>query len=69
MRNIGIVLMVIGLIMVLFTGFQYFTKEKVVDVGPVEVYKDKAHNVNWSPIIGGILIVGGIALFAADKKK
>jgi len=67
-RTIGIVLVVIGLVMMIYTGFTYVTKEKVVDVGPIEINKEEKHPVSWSPIIGGILLVGGIVLMATNKK-
>ena len=68
MRNLGIVLVVLGAIMMVYTGFNFVTKEKVVDIGPLEINKEKNNPVSWSPIIGGILLVGGIALIATNKK-
>lgn len=68
MKNLGIVLVVIGIIMMLITGFNFVTKKKVVDLGPVEINKEENHPVQWSPIIGGILLVGGIVIIAVGKK-
>ncbi len=68
-KNLGIVLVVIGVIMMIYTGFNYVTKEKVVDLGPLQISKNENHPVQWSPIIGGILLVGGILIIATDKKK
>jgi len=45
----------------------YLTTEKVVDLGPLKIDKEKNHPVQWSPIIGGILLVGGIILIATNK--
>lgn len=68
MKRFGIVLIIIGLILTLITGFKFFTKEKVVDLGKVEINKNEAHKVNWSPYVGiGIMIVGGIVLIASRK--
>ena len=36
-KILGIVLVVIGLIMMVYTGFNYVTTEKVVDLGPIEI--------------------------------
>lgn len=68
MKNLGIVLIVLGLIMMLITGFNFVTKKKVVDLGPVEINKEESHPVQWSPIVGGILLVGGIVVMAVGKK-
>jgi hypothetical protein len=69
MKNVGIVLVVIGLIMMIITGFNYVTREKVVDVGPVEVNAKENHPVQWSPIVGGILLIAGIIVMVSNKKS
>jgi len=69
MRNLGIILVIIGIIMMLITGFNFVTREKVVDVGPLEVNKETKHPVQWSPIIGGVLLIGGIILIATSKRR
>ena len=68
MRNLGIVLVVIGAIMIAVTGFNFVTKEKVVDLGPLEVNKEKNNPVSWSPILGAVILIGGIALIVTNKK-
>ncbi|MBN2637156.1 MAG: hypothetical protein JXR61_12870 [Prolixibacteraceae bacterium] len=68
-KTVGIVLIVIGIVMVAYTGFNYVTKEKVADLGPIEINKEKNNTVQWSPVVGIILIVGGITVMIIDKKK
>lgn len=68
MKTLGIVLMVVGLTMVIFTGFNFTTKENVVDLGPIQVDKEVNHPIKWSPIVGGILFVGGLACVIIKKK-
>lgn len=69
MKNIGIILIVVGVIMMIYTGFNYVTTKKVVDLGVIEINQKTNHPVQWSPIIGGLLIVGGVVIMALDKKK
>lgn len=69
MKILGIILIVVGALMMAITGFNYVTEEKVIDLGPLEVNKEKNHPVQWSPIIGGILFVGGFVALATAKKK
>jgi hypothetical protein len=66
-RPLGIVLVAIGVIMMLYTGFNYITTERVANIGPVKIDKEKSHPVTWSPIVGGVLLVAGIV--ALSKKK
>ena len=68
-KTIGIILIVLGIIMIAYTGFSYITTERVVDLGPIQVNREVSHPVQWSPIIGAILLVGGIILVALDKKS
>jgi uncharacterized membrane protein YidH (DUF202 family) len=68
MKSLGIVLIALGLIMMIYTGFNFVTKEKVVDLGPLEINKSTNHPVQWSPIVGIVLLVGGIAIFVTSKK-
>lgn len=69
MKTTGIIIAVVGLIMIIYTGFNYVTKEKVVDLGPIEINKEVNHPVQWSPIIGAVLLIGGIVIVLTDKKK
>lgn len=69
MKVAGIVLAIIGIIMMVFTGFNFKTKEKVVDLGPVEINKEKDHSVGWPMYVGGIVLVAGIGLAIAGRKS
>ena len=62
------IVIVAGIIMVAYTGFNYVTTEKVVDIGPVQISKEKNNPVRWSPIVGGVLIAAGIVLLISSKK-
>jgi drug/metabolite transporter (DMT)-like permease len=68
MKKLGIVLASIGLIMMIYTGFNFVTKERVVNLGPIEINKTTNHPVQWSPIVGVVLLAGGIVIFATGKK-
>ncbi|MDP3461499.1 MAG: hypothetical protein Q8S18_01790 [Bacteroidales bacterium] len=69
MKTTGIILIIIGLALTLFTTFKFFTKEKVVDIGNLEITRDKPNTFTWSPVIGLIVVgIGGIVLWQASKK-
>ena len=68
MRTLGIILIVVGAAMTIFTGFTLITKKEVADLGPLEINKEEKTPVNWSPIAGGILLVAGIVILVSSKK-
>jgi LPXTG-motif cell wall-anchored protein len=69
MRKIGIIIIIIGLGLILFSAFTFFSKEKVVDIGKLEITSDKPHHLNWSPLIGiAIMGIGGVFLWRSYKK-
>ena len=55
--------------MTLFTGFNLVTKEKVADIGPIEINKEEKQPIAWSPIVGGIILVAGIVLLVSNNKR
>ncbi|MBE9584348.1 hypothetical protein IM792_07810 [Mucilaginibacter sp. JRF] len=67
-RVTGIILIVIGAAMLIWTGFTYTKKEKLIDAGPIQVSADKEKTVSWPPYLGGVLLVGGIVIVATSKK-
>jgi len=70
MKNLGIVILVIGVLLTVFTTFNIVTKEKIVDVGPLEITQDKNNHLGWSPIIGiGVIIAGAVVIFASSRKR
>jgi hypothetical protein len=66
---IGIILIVIGIIAFAYQGITYTTREKVVDIGPIQMSADKTKTIPLPPILGGIALVGGIVLLVAGSRK
>ena len=66
---IGIVLIVIGIFAFAYQGITYTTREKIVDIGPIHMSAEKTRTIPLSPIVGGISLLGGIALLVVGKKK
>ena len=69
MKITGIILLIVGLLMTVFTGFNLITKKKVVDIGALEINKEKKEPVSWSPVVGVIILASGIGLIAYDRSK
>ncbi len=68
-RSIGIILIVLGIVLLIWTGFTYTKKEKVIDAGPIQVSADKEKSVNWPPYAGGIVLIAGVIVFLGSRKK
>ena len=67
--NFGIALVILGIMMFVYTGIDFITNKRVVDIGPIKIDKEESHPVQWSPIVGVVLIVGGIGLAVRSRKE
>jgi uncharacterized membrane protein YidH (DUF202 family) len=68
MKKVGIVIIIVGLLFTIITGFKYFTREKVLDIGSLKITASEPHRINWSPALGvGIMVVGGAVLLFGKK--
>jgi len=68
-KSIGIVMVIIGALMMIYTGVNFVTEKKVADLGPVEISKEKNHPVNWSPLIGLVLLVSGVVVISTSRGR
>lgn len=64
----GIVLIVLGIVSLAYQGFTYHTQKRVLDVGPIHATKTENHTVPLPPVLGGVLLVGGIVLLVVGTK-
>jgi hypothetical protein len=62
MKAMGIICIVVGVLLAAFTSMNFFTKDKVVDAGNLELSKNKTQSIYWSPWIG-VAVAGGGVLF------
>ena len=68
MRMLGIVLVVLGILGVVWGGVSWTRKERVVDLGPVEINRETRESVPLPPIAGAVLLVAGVALILGAKR-
>jgi hypothetical protein len=69
MKLVGIVLIVVGIAALAMGGFSYTTREKVLDLGPIQATTEKQHSIPLSPLVGIAALVGGIAVLAAGSRR
>ena len=69
MKIAGVLIMIAGLGLTVFTAFSYYTREKVLEVGSIELTRNQPHYMNWSPFIGiAIIVIGALIVLLARKK-
>lgn len=69
MRNLGIVLIVIGILMLIIPGISFTKKEKVVDIGPLEINKKEKKTIAWPYYAGGVIATIGVILLVTNKEN
>lgn len=66
---VAIVLIALGVVSFAYQGISYTTREKAVDLGPIQVTTEKTKTIPLPPIVGGLALAGGIILLAVGNKK
>ena len=66
---LGIVLIVLGALALAYEGITYTTREKVVDLGPLKISADREKTLRVSPIIGALMLAGGIVLVVVGGRR
>lgn len=66
---LAIILISVGVVAFAYQGITYTTREKVVDLGPLQMTAEKTKTLPLPPIIGAVAIVGGIVLLVVGHRK
>ncbi|MBV5306684.1 MAG: DUF3185 domain-containing protein [Desulfobulbaceae bacterium] len=66
---IAVMLIALGIVAFAYQGITYTTKEKVVDLGALQVTAETKKTLPLPPIVGAIALVGGIVLLVMGQKK
>jgi uncharacterized membrane protein HdeD (DUF308 family) len=69
LKIVGILLIVLGVAALIFQGISYTTREKVIDLGPIEATAEQKKTIPLPPVLGVISLVGGIVLLIVGGKK
>ena len=67
--SIGIVLIVLSMLSFAYQGITYTTREKVLDIGPIEATAAKQKTIPLPPVLGAIALIGGVALVIIGNKS
>ena len=66
---VGIALIVLGIVAFAYQGITYTSREKVIDIGPLQASVDTKKTIPLSPLLGGLALAGGILLVVVGTKK
>lgn len=68
-RLVGIILIVVGAVVLAYHGITYTTREKILQIGPLEATKKTEKTIPLPPFLGGVAIAGGIVLMIMETKR
>jgi len=63
----AVVLIVLGIVVLAYSGITFRTRGNPIDIGPVHVETTQTHFI--PPVVGAIALVGGIVLLVVGNKK
>jgi hypothetical protein len=66
---VGILLIVLGVVAFAYQGITYTTREKVVDLGPLQVEAKREKTIPLPPVLGGLAMAGGIVLLLFGSRR
>ena len=61
-KAIGVLLIIAGLAGLLYGGFSYTKRDKIIDLGPIEATRTETKTVPLPPIVGALALIGGVVL-------
>jgi hypothetical protein len=65
----GILLIILGVLALAYQGISYTRQEKVLDIGPIHATAEKHERIPLPPILGGLMLVGGVVLLVAGSRQ
>lgn len=68
-KIIGLIAVVLGTLALVYGGFTYAYPDNVANVGPLHVNVERHSSVFVPPVIGAVVIAGGLVLMFATKER
>jgi uncharacterized membrane protein len=66
---VGIALIILGALALAYQGINYTSRKNVVDLGSVHVTTETQERISLPPVVGGLVLAGGVVLLAIGMRK
>ncbi len=68
MALVGVILLLAGLVFFVYPALSFKKTDKVLDLGGLEVTREKTERIPIPPIAAGVAVVAGLALVVAARR-
>lgn len=66
---VGVALIILGAVALIYQGITYTTQELVVKIGTLEATAEVEKTIPLPPVVGAVVLVGGIALILIGVRR
>ena len=68
MRILGVLVIVLGVVLLVYGGITWTERDKVADIGPVEITKTDHNRLPVPPIVGGLILAAGVGMLLVKRR-
>ncbi|MFO7652417.1 MAG: hypothetical protein R6X25_01200, partial [Candidatus Krumholzibacteriia bacterium] len=69
MKTIGVVLVILGVLALVYGGFDYNRDRTVLKIGSAEVVATEGRSVPVPAVVGAVVLLGGLALLVTGNRR
>lgn len=66
---LGLALILAGCLALAYREIRYTRREKVLDAGPLQASMDVRDSLDIPPVVGGLVVAGGVVLVVLGVRK